>query len=222
MKSRINCIKLCFSQSTWQHLQMGGISAQQWHGIFSLIRHGVSFTESFPDTDWGMNESMSLADIEEDTFGHLGSFSRFSKRYMNISDSLGRYISRSTLMSAFSTQKGAFGEVNSIVPAMAELYKSKGMESKIKGIEHEKIRKVLAKSHLLETAGLDCGLMKFILTSVLSLGWDQVWILWRSWEWLLWTLPDPWWSTTTATDNESEGCDMLETFLGQESKAMVK
>ncbi len=41
----------------------------------------------------------------------------------------------------FSTQKGAFGEVNSIVPAMAELYKSKGMESKSRALKVKKYGK---------------------------------------------------------------------------------
>lgn len=43
----------------------------------------------------------------------------------------------------FSTQKGAFSEVNSIVPAMAELYKSKGMESKSRARNIQRVGEVI-------------------------------------------------------------------------------
>lgn len=46
-------------------------------------------------------------------------------------------------MSVFSTQKGAFNEVNSIVPAMAELYKSKGMESKSRARNIQRVGEVI-------------------------------------------------------------------------------
>ena len=183
------------------YTQIGGISAQQWHGFLMQIEGWRSL--------W-----------EEDAFGDFwNAFRRGIKNSRNIFLTLWGGRRADPFWWVFFQHKGVPLARWTLSYLPWPSFTRARVWSPNQGQE---ISNVLVKSYLLETAGLDCWLMKFILTSVLSLGWDQVWILWRSWEWLLWTLPDPWWSTTTATDDESEGCDMLEMFLGQESKAMVK